>query len=202
MTRICCLLIASLLATGATTSSLAAPGAAEPGHPAQWRHHDMIVDLHNLPTRYSCNDLWYKFHDVLLALGARPDLKILTYRCGQRAGTLANSPSVQLQFSLPELLDPQQARWADVSVTPQTVRLTAGTPGSLHDTDCELLRQMKDKLLSALPTRITGFKLACAATTSARWPFNVSVRALLPSSTNPRVAARLSPAPKLTKRAF
>ena len=202
MKRICWLLIASLLAVGVMDSSLAASGAAQSGRPAQWRYHDIIVDLHNLPIRYSCDDLWYKFHDVLLAIGARPDLKILTYRCGQRAGNLAKSPSVQLQFSLPELLDPHQARWADVNVTPQTVRLTAGTPGSLHDSDCELLRQMKDELLSALPARITGFKLACAATRSARWPFNVSVQALLPSSTNPRVAAQISPASQLPKRAL
>jgi hypothetical protein len=40
-----------------------------------------LVDLHDLPQRYSCDDLWYKFRDVLLAMGGRPDIKILVYRC-------------------------------------------------------------------------------------------------------------------------
>jgi hypothetical protein len=202
MKRNCLLLIVSLLTAALLGSRPAAAAPPQLGRPAQWRSYDIIVDLHNLPTRYSCDDLWYKFHDVLLALGARPDLKIVTYRCGPRSGELAKSPSVQLRFSVPELLSPKEARWADIDAAPQTVRLTPGQPGSLHDSDCELLRQMKDQLLTALPERVISFNLACAAPRSARWPFNVTVQTLTPVNTNPRVAARISPPPPLPKRVF
>jgi len=202
MKRNCWLLIAGFVATGLMSWSLAAAAAPQPGRPAEWRSHDIIVDLHNLPIRYTCDDLWYKFHDVLLALGARTDLKILAYRCGPQLGELANSPSVQLRFSLPELLDTGQARWADMDATTRTVRLTPGRPGSLHDSDCELLRQIKDELLAALPDRVVSFDLACAAAKSARWPFNVTVQALTPVNTNPRVAAQVSSASSIPKRVF
>jgi hypothetical protein len=200
MKRNSLLLIASFLVTAFVIWSVATAAAPAPGRPAQWRSHDIIVDLHNLPTRYTCDDLWYKFHDVLLALGARPDMKILTYRCGPQLGKLADSPSVQLQFSLPELLDAGQARWADIDVTARNVRLSPGHPGSLRDSDCVLLRQIKDKLLAALPEQVISFNLACAAPKSARWPFNVTVQALTPVSTTPRVAAQVSPASQLPKR--
>jgi hypothetical protein len=201
MKRNCLLLISSFLTASLMSWSLATAAPPQLGRPAQWRPHDIIVDLHNLPIRYSCDDLWYKFHDVLLALGARPDLKIVTYRCGPRSAD-ANSPSVQLRFSVPELLSPKEARWADIDAAPQTIRLMPGQPGSLHDSDCELLRQIKDQLLAALPGRVTSFNLACAAPRSARWPFNVTVQTLTPVNTNPRVAAQVSPPPLLPKRVF
>ena len=192
------LLIASLLVAGFVVWSIATAAVLAPGRPAQWRSHDIIVDLHSLPTRYTCDDLWYKFHDVLLALGARPDMKILTYRCGPQPGELANSPSVHLQFSLPELLDAGQARWADIDATTRNVQLTPGHPGSLRDSDCDLIRQIKDQLLAALPERVVSFQLACAAPRSAGSPFNVSVQTLTPVSptplsATPRVAAQVSP---------
>jgi hypothetical protein len=187
MTRISLLLIpVALLA--ATAASAAA---------ATWRPYDLIIDLHNLPIRYSCDDLWYKFHDVLLALGARPDLQVLAYRCERGLQTqAARSPRVELRFNLAETVDKSQARWADIIATPTTVRLAPGHPASLHDTDCELLRQMKDELLAALTpsTRVVSFDLACAAPDTARWPFNVTVQAL--SAAKQPMAAQVNPLPR------
>src|SRR5581483_4146859 len=110
--------------------------AAEMTQPAVWSPHALIVDLQNLPKRYSCDDLWYKFRDVLLALGARPDMKILVYQCGASAGALGYSPRVHLQFSTPELLDRDEAKWAQMQATTRSVRLTSGQPPSLRDSDC------------------------------------------------------------------
>jgi hypothetical protein len=166
---------------------------------ATWRPYDLIVDLHNLPVRYSCDDLWYKFHDVLLALGARPDLQILAYRCeAGRDSNDARSPRVQLRFNLPEALDKSLARMADVQATPQTVRLTPGHPVSLQTSDCELLRQMKNELLPALdkPTQVVSFDLACAAPHPARWPSNVTVQSLKAVNSTPPVAAQADPMPR------
>lgn len=202
MKRTCALFILSLLVSSLATWSVAAATELQTGRPAEWRPHDIIVDLHNLPQRYSCDDLWYKFRDVLLAIGARPDVKILAYRCGPQRGDLAYSPSVHLQFSIPALLDPAHARWADIDAAPQTIRLTPGQPGSLHDSDCELMRQIKDGLLAALPEKIVSFNLACAAPPSRRWPFSVTVQALASVNTNPRVAAQIGAPTTLPKRIF
>jgi hypothetical protein len=175
-----------------TCSTATAAGRASPtSESAVWRPYDFIVDLHDLPRRYSCNDLWYKFHDVLLALGARADLKILPYRCERQLDpTTALSPRVQLKFSLPEALDGTSARWADMQAVPRRVLLEPGHPTSLAASDCVLLRQIKDGLLTSLSLsqRVVSFDLACAAPRSSRWPFSVTVQALEPATATTHVA--------------
>jgi hypothetical protein len=173
---------------GADASTANPKAAAMPaGQPASWMPHDMIVSFNNLPERYSCDDLWYKFHDLLLALGARPDLKILAYRCGP--GATGRSPQVQLQFSTPRLLTSAQRRWMDVEAAPETVRLGSGNPQSWHKADCELMRQTKDELLNPITSRVVSFDLACAAPPTDKWRYTVTVQALEPVRTPARVAA-------------
>lgn len=178
-----------LLATAVLASTVTFAAPVKPGQPAVWTRHDLIVGFDHLPKIYSCDDLWYKFHDVLLAIGARPDMRILAYQCGKRLGQLAYSPQVHLHFSIPQAVRGSAARWADVNVEPRTVRLAAGHPASIKASDCELLRQMKDDLLAALPDRVLQFNLACEAPVT-RWPFSVSVEALKPVPGQARVASR------------
>ena len=189
--------VLAILAVSVLTWSAQAASPPQPGHPATWRPYDLIVDLHDLPQRYSCDDLWYKFHDVLLAIGARPDLEIVTYRCERsQSESNARSPRAQLHFALPELLSPAQSRWSELQVSTTTVRLAPGHPKSLQSTDCELLQQMKDRLLASLSQRIVSFDLACAAPHPARWPFNVTVQTLTPAPTVPRVVAQAANVPR------
>ena len=174
-----------------TTTLVGTPGSAAPvagGRPAEWTPHDLIVSFDHLPRIYPCDDLWYKFRDVLRAIGARPDTRILVYQCGHSQGQLAYSPQAHLHFFIPQALAPSQSRWADVNVEPRTILLEPGHPASIRSSDCELLRQMKDGLLAALPDRILNFNLACAAP-ATHWPFSVSVEALTPVDGQARVAA-------------
>lgn len=180
-------MLACVLSLLASAASVAAP--AQVGQPAVWTPHDLIVSLDHLPKLYSCDDLWYKFRDVLRAIGARADMRILPYQCGRGLGSLAYSPQVHLHFSIPQTLSRTQARWAEIDVEPRTVRLEPGHPASINSSDCELLRQMKDGLLAALPDRIVSFHLACHAP-ATRAPFSVSVEALTPVAGQARVAAR------------
>jgi hypothetical protein len=189
-------LTCSLIAASAATWSAPTVATQPAGQPAAWRHHDLIVSLHDLPKQYSCDDLWYKFRDLLLALGARQDSTILVYQCGKRAGDLARSPSVHLQFSTPELLAHSQAGWADITAEQQTIRLSPGQPASLRDSDCELMREIKDELLPETAERIVSFDLACPASQPGHWPFSVTVQAVTPINGNPRVAARADALPK------
>ena len=161
----------------------AATGAATPAQVPQgavWTVHDITVHLNHLPKAYSCDDLWYKFRDILLALGARPDLTIATFRCGPGLGHLAFSPDVRVHFSIPQPVSPTPDRPADVHVKPQTVQLEPGRPASLNASDCELLRQLKNGLLATLPHRIVSFRLPCDAPPT-RWPFSVSVETVTPT---------------------
>jgi hypothetical protein len=190
MFRLTRLLFASALSTLTAWASATTPVPV--GEPAAWTAHDLIVRFEHLPKIYSCDDLWYKFRDVLRTIGARPDLSILAYQCGQRLGSMAYSPQVRLHFYIPQALGPAQAQWADLNAEPRTVRLEPGHPTSITVSDCELLRQMKDQLLAALPDRVPKFNLACESP-ATRWPFSVSVEVLTPVAGQGRVAVRQPP---------
>lgn len=177
----------SLLLVACITLARAA-AAAHAGAPAVWTQHDLVIPLHHLPKSYSCDDLWYKFRDVLRALGARPDPSIFVYKCGPGLGVLAFSPEVHLRFAIAQTLADTKTRLADVNVAQRTVRLEPGHPASIETSDCELLRQMKNGLLAALPDRVVSFQLACNAPPT-RYPFNVSVETLAPVEGPARVAA-------------
>src|SRR5665213_1614842 len=176
---------------GGCAAWLAGANAAEiaPGQPATWKPHVLIVTLNHLSKRYSCDDLWYKFHDVLLAIGARPDMKILAYRCEPALGETARSPSVQLNFWLPEVLHGKLTRWADIRVVNSTVTLEPGHPNSFDASDCDLLRQINDTLLTRLFDRSTSYHLACRAAPIHEPGYNLSVVVLKPVNENERRVA-------------
>jgi hypothetical protein len=160
--------------------------------PATWVGHDLNVDLHNLPQRYSCDDLRRKFRDVLLVLGARPDLKVSTARCEMGS----RSPSVRLQFSMPQLGDRPAKPGSVVEAAATIVRLEPGHPDSLSAVDCELMRQIKDRLLAPLSQRVVSYNLACLAAPSRGARFNLAIQVLQPIDGGARVADDRDLAPK------
>lgn len=179
--------ICGLLVIPATQAAPVVEHASTVGQPAAWMPHDMIVGLSELPRRYSCDDLWYKFHDLLLTLGARPDMKILTYQCGP--GTEGHSPQVQLRFSLPELLPPTQVRWMNLQAAPRDLRLTSGHPRSWKAGDCELMRQVKDALLIPITEQVLDFQLACGKPSASKQNYSITVRTVTPMNATTTVAS-------------
>ncbi len=156
------------------------PHAADPApQPAAWMEHTVLVNLENLPKTYSCYELWYRFREVLEKIGARPDLKITTQACFFSGSAPAPSPHVEAHFYLPEALKPAQARYADVKAVPRTVILQASADAhSLDKSDCELLSQIKDKLLPALPVQVTDAHLDCSAADQRKHGYRLSVQTL------------------------
>jgi len=164
--------------------------AADTPVAAAWQKHALIVDLHHLPKRYSCDELWYKFKDVLLAVGAAPEPKIVPYRCDRRVGALGYSPKVQLKFSTPVALTGANNRWATIRAVSRSVRLQPGELAHIDEEDCALLSQLRATLLKALNDPVTTFHLACLAPSTAKPPFGLTVRALVPiRETAPEVAS-------------
>lgn len=173
-----------------------APAAPPTAQPATWVAYNLSVDLHNLPTRYSCDELQFKIRDVLLALGARQDLEVLISRCelGSR------SPIARVRFTIPELAGQTSKRGVAVEAAAAIVRLEPGHPASLNAADCEVLRQIKDRLLAPMSLPIVSFNLACAAPSSSRPSFNLSVQTLKPLEGGARVADE--PQRELTGRKY
>jgi hypothetical protein len=182
------LAVAFAAATPALTAT--APAAA----PAEWRTYAVLVDFSELPRTYSCDDLWYKFRDVLLKLGARAYMTITPYECGVRGGGEARSPRVEVKFQLPQALHGDAVRYAQISAADETIRLAPGSPRSLGPDDCELARQMQQGLLAALPVRVTSSDFRCSGAAES---FAITLDAKIaapPSAGPPAPSAATHPA--------
>lgn len=142
--------ILTLFAAGPAPAQPIATPAANAGSPAVWFPYDLIIDLQNLPRVYTCDDLYYKFRDVLVALGAQHWPMIHTYRCNSR------SPRMHLQFALAKTVSGSEQQYASMQVSSKTLELGPGKPQSLTQSDCQLLDQIKDTLLPALPVKIVS----------------------------------------------
>jgi len=171
-TKTLLLFLAVALAVATEALAATAPAAA----PAEWRSYAVLVDFTDLPRTYSCDDLWYKFRDVLLKLGARAYMTITPYRCGVRGGGEARSPQVEVKFQLPQPLHGDTVRYAQISAGDETIKLAPGSPRTLGPDDCELVRQMQQGLLAVLPVRVTSADFRC---TGARESFALTLDAVI-----------------------
>ena len=158
--RAALLVLAGTLAVAAAAAAAASPG---PGSPAQWRTYDLLIDLQDLPRSYSCTDLWYKFRDVLLRIGARHYMLIEPERCQVKGGPAERSPRVHVKLQMPYRLSGAQTRYADTSSAEHVIRLAPGEPASLQGSDCALVEQLRDELLQGLPVRVTAADFHCSA---------------------------------------
>jgi len=158
------------------TAAAGVAATASATTPAEWRAYAVLVDFADLPKTYSCDDLWYKFRDVLLKLGARAYLTITPYHCGVRGGGEARAPQVEVKFQLPQRLHGDAVRYAQISAGDATVELAPGSPRSLGADDCELVRQLQQGLLAALPVRVSSSAFRCSG---AHESFALTLHALI-----------------------
>lgn len=172
---------------GPATAMTAHDGSAG-ARPALWRTFEMIVNLRNLPRTYTCDQLWYEFHGIVLRLGAWPySVNILPYHCSPKPNGTLRSPDVQVGFQLPFFLQGAAAKSAPAKAIERTIRLSPGEPKTLQAADCQLMQQISQTLLASLPVRIDDEHFDCSAPPRRAANFNVTVT--LP------VAVKMPPAP-------
>ena len=198
MRRRCGLVAAAACALGLLGAHAPAEtGGAAPaaGQPALWRTYDMIVNFQSLPRTYTCDQLWYEFHGLLLRLGAWPySINILTYNCSRTPSGDMTSPDVEVRFQLPILLHGVAMKSAPAEAIERTVRLAPGEPKTLQASDCQLLQQITQTMLASIPLRIDEQHFDCAAPPRRAEKFYLSVS--LPMGVKvPAVAVTSAPAP-------
>ncbi|MGH8302800.1 MAG: hypothetical protein ACRET5_15180 [Steroidobacteraceae bacterium] len=178
-------------APGGTAVAAAVPAAAKP---ALWRTYDMIINLRDMPRTYTCDQLWYELHGILLRLGAWPySLNVLPYHCSPNASGSLRSPDVQVGFQLPFFLNGVAAKSAPAHAIERTMRLSPGEPDTLHPSDCQLMQQISQTMLASLPVRIDGQHFDCSAPPRRAGKFDVTVT--LPVAVKKGTAATAAPAP-------
>ncbi len=142
---------------------------------AAWINRDIQFDLKDLPHPYTCDELWYKLHAILLAIGAREYMSIDRYNCG-KGPTGGRSPSVHLRFFTLRTVTGDQIRWANTRAKEKTVVLAPGKPDRLEPGDCALVQQLQATLLAYLEVPVRTARFDCS--NSSAHDFELSARVL------------------------
>ncbi len=158
----------AVAATGAGAAGDATSGSADdvsgtaPGTPqeARWVKKKINFTYQGFTTRYSCQGLRDKVRDVLLQLGARKsDLNVHEIGCTTNIGRPDPFPTVGGTFFV---LEPASSSTEHaVHAEWQTVNVRVGTPGLDTAGQCELVEQVRQKILPLFTTRDVKLKQNC-----------------------------------------
>ena len=170
------------IGTGASEASTPVPQRA------YWALHDEIDYLDNLPRTYSCDELYYKYRDVLLRLGARSDMTIYTYGCIGSKGAAADRPHVDLTYMIPQPVPPQLNSNSALRARLETIEIGAGNPKVLSESDCTLMDDMRQTVLSSFSKDIEVRGSRCGQGARQSEPYTLFVQTMIPIA-QPTVSA-------------
>jgi hypothetical protein len=170
------------VAVASALIALSAPGLADTrtNVPSVWGRYDLILELDHLPKQYSCKDLWYKFRDVLLAVGAGGISEILPYDCGSGRTDQGLSPKVHVAFVVPEAASGIQVRYPDLRASSAEIHLGPGRPSTLDDSDCRLLQQMNNLLFRSIPVQVVRATWNCDGAVAGQPRYGLTLQVLKP----------------------
>jgi hypothetical protein len=129
------LLVQPAVAAGPLADSaadLAAGSVVDTVALGRWKEHELSFTYSGFTSKYSCDGLADKVRLLLRTLGARPDLKVATYGCGDLYGGPTEFPRVKLRFAtLEPAADgaaalPAASAAAQPAATPQPYGLVIG----------------------------------------------------------------------------
>jgi hypothetical protein len=179
--------VAAVIFAVASLPSVSAqePVATEPPVQAVWKEQEVPFYFQSFTTFYSCSSLETKIKRILVALGANRDMKLRTRGC-LSPHEIARMPYVEIDLVSPVEATPEAlaerdktrstrelaarvrgeskqaaeaaaqfpAQWKKVSLSRSKLYLEPG--------DCELVDQLKDKVLPKLGVRIVEDGVKCA----------------------------------------
>jgi hypothetical protein len=158
-------LVVPALVVGLLSSSVwAAEGAAEgsaAGVPAVWTDKELTFVYQGFTTRYSCDGLRDKMRGVLLDLGAeKKTLKVLQLGCSSPAGRPDPFPGVRVKM---RVLQPASGSVADKTAAAhwKPVDLKLRDAFTTDSGECELVEQIRHKVLPLFATRNVELKTTC-----------------------------------------
>lgn len=151
--------------------------------PALWKDYEFSFHYQSFTAFYSCDSLDVKVKRLLIAMGADPQLKVRSSGC-EGGNTIASMPNVRIKMSVPAEIS--AALLADLERNRSRRELTARVRGErlkggvedqfpaywkrvslsrgalgLQPGDCELIDQLKRKVLPKLAIRIVKDDVHC-----------------------------------------
>jgi len=150
----------------------ASEGGTQPGGYAVWTPKQLRFTYQGFTSRYSCDGLRDKVKALLLKLGARKDLQVTETSCSGDPGRPNPFPGVTVKMHVLEPANgreydpaapPVPAHWRMIDVTRWDARNPLDAAG-----DCELIEQVKSRILPLFTTRNVDYTSNCI-------PFQLSV---------------------------
>jgi hypothetical protein len=147
----------------AAEAPAAAPAEGTPPTWAVWTPKELRFVYLGFTTHYSCDGLGDKMRAILLQLGARPDLKLRELPCSGQLGRPTEFPGVTVNLNV---LTPWDAGSANAAVTPvpahwKLVELSTDRDPLKEAGDCELIEQVKARVLPLFTTRNIDYHSTC-----------------------------------------
>lgn len=130
---------------------------------AVWTPKELRFVYQGFTSRYSCDGLRDKVKSVLLKLGARKDLQVTPTPCSESLGTPTTFPGVTIKMHVLESANgkeydatspPVLAHWKLVDLTHYRDPVDAAG-------DCELIEQIKTRILPLFTTRNVEYSSTC-----------------------------------------
>lgn len=154
--------LAAALSTS-PTSATGIDGTTAPGdaQSAVWTHKQLHFLFQGFTAHYSCDGLEDKIRHVVQELGARGDFQVHSAGCASPLGRPDLFPAVNIKMSVLEPA-PDNAAPADlVGAHWKRVDLRLDRDAVWEAGDCELLEQIKQKILPLFATRKVEFTSNC-----------------------------------------
>jgi hypothetical protein len=159
--------VLAFLLSGAVLA--AAPKSSQPAQSSEsegyavWTPKELRFVYQGFTSKYSCDGLAEKVRAVLLKLGARKDLQVTPTPCSGSLGAPTPFPGVTIKMHVLETANgkeydpaapPMPARWKSVNLT--SARDPVDAAG-----DCELVEQIKQRILPLFTTRNVSYSSNC-----------------------------------------
>jgi len=144
-----------LLLAGAVLLSAAsrADDGTSAGGPGTWQSHKYTFQFLGFTSTYSCDGLADKLRIILLAAGARPDVKSQPGACASGFGRPDKFARADLTFYTLSPADPSAAASDAVKGIWRPITFAARRPHELGIGDCELMEQFRQQVLPMFTTR-------------------------------------------------
>jgi hypothetical protein len=141
-----------------SAESAAAPADAQA---AVWTPKEVTFVFMGFTTHYSCDGLRDKIRHVLAELGARSDFKVDYYGCSSPYGTPDPFPGVRIRMQVLQPAAPDDKSAEPVSAHWQRTSLRLDKDPVWEASDCELLEQIRQKILPLFAARNVDFASNC-----------------------------------------
>jgi hypothetical protein len=167
-----------LCGVAAWSVSFASDSSTAPREPGVWQKHTYNFQFMGFTTTYSCDGLAYKLKVLLLAAGARSDLKSTPGACSRGYGTPDKFAQAALTFyTLSPAAGDKDAEGPRVDGAWRSIVFGTRSPRELALGDCELVEQFRRSLLPMFTARNVNDQMTCVPHQESGSVINLSFEA-------------------------